>query len=133
MLGLFALYFLSMQITKDKTLAIFSFVSAVLLHPIAIYPWSNYVAFPFLAFGALFLFSYRHAVIMKFFAGFLFGLAILAREGLFPALIIFSLLYSICSFYMKDGALKIRLLNVFIYWVGFFCPPCNFLLLSSTF
>lgn len=120
--GLLGLYFLSLVITKDKALAIFSFISAVLLHPIAIYPWSNYIAFPFLVFGALFLFSGKGGVGVKFFTGFLFGLAVLAREGLFPALVIFFLIYSICNFLLQSDPLKVRAFKILMYWLGFSAP-----------
>ena len=50
-LGLVILYRLALDILKSELLATYVVVIAFLLHPLAIFPWSNYIAFPFLVYG----------------------------------------------------------------------------------
>jgi|GEM_PF-1926407 len=85
-LGLVGIYVLTLHFTRRRPVALYAFLTAVLVHPLAIYPWSNYVAFPFMTFGCLAVVKGREDVRAGFLGGVLFGLAVLAREGLFLAL-----------------------------------------------
>jgi hypothetical protein len=85
-LGLVGIYFLTLHFAKRRRVALYAFLTAFLIHPLAIYPWPNYVAFPFITFGCLGVVKGKNDWRIGFLGGVLFGLAVLAREGLFPAL-----------------------------------------------
>jgi len=86
--GLVGIYFLTMHLSSKRGVALFAFVSAFLIHPIAIYPWPNYIAFPFISFGCLAVLKGRRDWRIGFVGGILFGCAVLAREGYFIPLVI---------------------------------------------
>lgn len=86
-LGLVGIYFLTLHFSKRRQVALYSFLTAFLIHPLAIYPWSNYVAFPFITFGCLGVVKGKNDWRIGFLGGMFFGLAVLAREGLFLALV----------------------------------------------
>ena len=91
-IGLLVLYAIALKVLNSKKDALYVFILAVLFHPLSIYPWSNYIAFPFLMLGLYGLLCYRNAQSTKltycFLSGICLGLAILAREGLAPAIIL---------------------------------------------
>ena len=113
-LGLLGIYILSRQITSSRKIAFFSFLSCLLLHPLAIYPWSNYIAFPFLVFGVLTLIKNKHSWGTLIFSGALFGAAVLAREGLLVAIVIFLLISSVYLFLIN----KNKIITLYL-WTGF--------------
>lgn len=86
-IGLVMVYRLAVRITGSFRLAIYIYLTLFLFHPIAIYPWSNYLAFPFLVYSIFLLLDRSYSSIKFFLAGISLGLAILAREGLAPAVL----------------------------------------------
>jgi len=80
--GLAGLYFLAKGVLKSQSLAIYVFITLVLFHPLAIYPWANYIAFPFLVCGLYLLILRSHSRIALLLSGICFGIAVLSREGL---------------------------------------------------
>ncbi len=87
-IGLWVVSVLGRSITKDATLSLYAVLTLLLLHPITICPWSNYLAFPLLMLGlyGVTVASSRAAVL---FSGIAFGLAVLTREGLAPSVVLF--------------------------------------------
>lgn len=85
-IGLYFLYRLCQFTGMSDKAAIAVFVTYILFHPIAIYPWSNYLAFPFLMLGLRCTLNKKYETRLAVFAGICFGTAILAREGLAPAI-----------------------------------------------
>lgn len=81
-IGLIGLYFLSLQITKNYKISTYIVILSLLIHPTVIYPWSNYIAFPFLVFAFIFYLKSKKNILIYFLSGVFFGLSILAREGL---------------------------------------------------
>ena len=84
--GLLLLYAISLKVASNKGVSLAVLVIALLFHPVAIYPWANYMAFPFLMGAIYFLVNPTihlapargHALT----AGALLGLATLCRDGL---------------------------------------------------
>lgn len=124
--GLVGIYHLSLVITTDKRLAIFSFISACLLHSVAIYPWSNYIAFPFLVYGAWFLFSPETRRLNAFLSGLFFALAVLSREGLLPAVLIFVMITSIVNSVRVTGKRADARREIGFLWLGLALPLAVF-------
>jgi hypothetical protein len=104
-LGLVGLFFLAQILTKNTKLSIFVFVTAVLLHPLAIYPWANYIAFPFFIWFCVLIFDSKISATKTVVAGLLLGCSVLSRENLFAPAIGALLLISIDRFVFKDAAL----------------------------
>lgn len=86
-IGLFLLYWLAIRVTGSAVLALFVLVIAALMHPLTVYPWPNYIAFPFLMAGLLALVRVPLGERSALAAGVALGLAVLARENLLPAAI----------------------------------------------
>lgn len=124
--GLIGVYCIALQVTADKKLSLFSFVSACLLHPVAIYPWSNYIAFPFLVYGTWFLLVSRARCLSFFVAGILFALAVLSREGVFPAVMAFSLVASVVNLMVLRGQKQPWVLSLLLLWGGLLLPLALF-------
>ena len=98
-IGILLVYASALHILKSKTIALYVLITLVLFHPLAMYPWSNYIAFPFLMCGIYVLATqscqsqFKKITLLKLFlAGLAFGLAILAREGLALAVVLLILL-----------------------------------------
>lgn len=118
--GIAGTYFISREVSARRDLAIFTFITALLVHPLAIYPWPNYIAFPFLIFGTLLVLKAERAPWMGFLAGVLLGLAVLCRESLLPVAAIALLILPALEFWCSGDLRKttLRLLS----WVGFVLP-----------
>src|SRR6476660_1196478 len=84
--GLVGVYFLTFHLVKKRRVALYAFLTSFFLHPLAIFPWPNYVAFPFITFGCLCIVKGRGNWWIGLLGGALLGLAVLARENLFLAL-----------------------------------------------
>jgi hypothetical protein len=84
--GLVGVYFLTFHLVKKRRVALYAFLTSFFLHPLAIYPWPNYVAFPFITFGCLCIVKGRGNWWIGLLGGALLGLAVLARENLVVAL-----------------------------------------------
>lgn len=71
------------EISKNKKLSNQLLLACFLFHPLVVLPWSNYIAFPFLMLGLLFLIRQysRLGLYGYLLSGVFFGLAILSREG----------------------------------------------------
>lgn len=82
-IGLVGIYFLALQLSSKRKIALFTFITAFLIHPLAIYPWSNYVSFPFIVFGCWMIVRSGDDWFIGLCGGLLLGCAVLAREGLF--------------------------------------------------
>jgi hypothetical protein len=88
--GVLFTYLLTYEISKSIKLSFYVLTTVFLFHPIVIYPWSNYMAYPFILLGYLFYKSDSQKQISIFLSGIFFALAILSREGLFlPILCIY--------------------------------------------
>jgi hypothetical protein len=85
-IGIFILYKISTKILPDLDSSIKLTLIAFLFHPIVIYPWSNYIAFPFLL-GGVYLLIFSKSKLDLFISGVLLGLSALARENLIIAVI----------------------------------------------
>jgi hypothetical protein len=94
--GLIIVYRIGLHIFKNQALAIYTLTLIFLFHPLAIYPWSNYIAFPFLMLGIYFLIHSEESSGKKnnydlYLCGVSFSFAILSREGLLYPVVIFIL------------------------------------------
>ncbi len=103
-LGLIIVYRISLHIFKNQALAIYTLTLIFLFHPLAIYPWSNYIAFPFLMLGIYFLIDSEESSGKEnnydlYLCGVSFGFAILSREGLLYAVMIFILCAFVIDYY----------------------------------
>lgn len=84
--GLLLLYAIALKVTGNKNLSLAVLVIAFLFHPVAIYPWANYMAFSFLMGAIYFLINPTDKLAPPrghtLLAGIFFSLAILCRDGL---------------------------------------------------
>ncbi len=88
--GLWILFRLAVCLTNDSRLSFYILCGCVLIHPVVIYPWPNYIAFPFLMGGVFYVVKDNPTRIESFISGLLFSLATLARaEYLIVAMFIF--------------------------------------------
>lgn len=127
-IGLLGIYCLTLELTKSRKLALYSFLTCALLHEIVIYPWSNYVAYPFLVFGLLFLIKSETYKWNSFISGFLLSLAILCREGLFMPVIALALVVSVLGLH-RLGINKFLRINYVKFWLGLTAPIVVFFLI----
>ncbi len=128
-LGLIGVFFVGLEISASKRLALYAYLSCVLIHELVIYPWSNYVAFPFIAFGALFVLRSSKGRFNSALAGFLFGLAILCRENLLIPIFLAGFVISIIKIWKGEAAFKG--LNIKTFWISLLFPLIIFLLTIS--
>ena len=70
------------RLAGDARTGVFVLLTCYAFHPVAIYPWSNYIAFPFLCYGVVRLADPRAGDAQQLACGLSLGLAVLAREGL---------------------------------------------------
>ena len=120
--GLLLLYFLSLKLSGNRRLAIYAFISATLLHPLAIYPWSNYIAFPFLIGGTLTALSMEDNRAKALAAGLLLGLSILCREGLFPAVLLFACAFTLIRLTKSNRFSETAFGSTLVFWIGLALP-----------
>ena len=118
-IGLLGIYCLSYELTSSRKLALYALISCALLHPIVIYPWSNYIAFPFLVFGLLFYIKGRTKSWNYFLSGTLLSLAVLCREGLFIPVIAFAVSGILLSLVYRQRFIQGRELVYFLVGVCF--------------
>jgi hypothetical protein len=119
--GLSFIYVLCLQITKDKRLALYAIFTCFLFHPIAIYPWSNYIAFPLLLLGLILQFR-ANTSMSRIFSGIFFGLAVLAREGLAPAAGLYLILCGVVDYFANKDSLRQSLLQTSLSLLGLIIP-----------
>jgi hypothetical protein len=120
--GLLGMYFLSYSLTKSKRIALLTFVSCVIFHPLTIYPWSNYISFPFLVFGLMLLVRGGGRWYFFWLSGSVFSCAILARENLSVAILVFSFIVSTIVIADKSIARRNKVQLLGGYWVGLLAP-----------
>lgn len=109
--GLIIFYWIGLLIFKNQALAIYALTLVFLFHPLAIYPWSNYIAFPFLMLGIYFLIhseesSNKRTNYDLYLCGISFSFAILSREGLLYAVVIFILSAFVIDCYLLKEVKK---------------------------
>ena len=125
--GMLLIYPLTNKLVIDRRLATYALVTCFLFHPIAIYPWSNYVAFPFLVLALIFNIrtnSWRNC----FISGLLFGSAVLAREGLAPAVIAYVFASAVVDWLTAAVSRRKVLSDLMVTLLGVGVPICTFLL-----
>jgi hypothetical protein len=132
-IGVWLIYLVSLAVSKSLKIALFSAFICFLVHPIAIYPWSNYISFPFFMAGIFFISNEEINSKKYFLSGLFFGLAILSRETIAPA-IIFSLILSslLDCFDEKKRLLNFLKLKIFLV-IGLILPITIFLIYLQTY
>ena len=120
--GLWILYILAAYVSKSYLLAFYILMTAVLIHPVVIYPWSNYMAFPFLMMGVFWAIKYPIKNHYRFLSGLILGCAVLAREGLAPAVFIFLCVSIAVDCYINKLNNTNTLKIVFYSLIGFLFP-----------
>ena len=100
-MGVWIVYAIASKVLSYKRTSLYVITGLFLFHPLAIYPWANYIAFPFLMYGLYTLIIHDSIPIKFFFGGLSFGLAILSREGLAPAIALLISLSCIYDFFNK--------------------------------
>ena len=127
-IGVWLIYLVSLAVSKSLKIALFSAFICFLVHPIAIYPWSNYISFPFFMAGIFFISNEKINSKNYFLSGLFFGIAILSREAIAPP-IIFSLILSSLFDYFdeKKGLLNFLKLKSYLV-IGLVLPIIIFLI-----
>lgn len=119
-LGIAGTYFISLQISPDRRLALYTFFTVLLVHPLAIYPWPNYLAYPFIVFGCLCIMRAERSAWAALLGGTLLGLSVLCRENLIVpisiGLLILPVLEMWCSGDKRRAGFRL------ISWLGFALP-----------
>lgn len=106
-LSLLLIFLITHKISKSYRIASYTIFIAFLMHPIVNYPWSNYFSFTFILLAVYFYsLGGKYSLVLT---GISSGLAILAREGVAPALIL-SFFISFIIQYSNHKALAIN------YW-----------------
>lgn len=107
--GILIVYTVALNILRNGRIAFYVLILTFLFHPLSIYPWSNYIAFPFLMYGIFVLTQDNSKQFQYVLAGISLGLSILAREGLAPAVLLFTLLsFAYECFHNKSIVTSIR-------------------------
>lgn len=116
-IGLYGLYKLSLLITNDKVISFLVLIVSFLFHPFAVYPWSNYIAFPFIIFGIYYLLKSKNMLNASylFYSGVLLSLATLSRESIFPAILSIFLFFFAVDFHSKKSTPRYFL----VFFAGF--------------
>lgn len=124
-IGILIVFAIALNVLKNKTTALYVLIILVLFHPLAMYPWSNYIAFPFFMYGVYVLSSQDETKNLKkisvFLAGLSLGLSALAREGLAPAAVLFIALSFVFDF-LKSQEKKKTFIQFVVCMAGFALP-----------
>lgn len=127
-IGVWLIYLVALAVSKSFKIALFSALTCFLVHPIAIYPWSNYISFPFFMAGIFFISNEKINLKKYFFSGIFFGLAILSRETMAPAIILSLILSSLLDFFDEKKE-PLNFLKQKIYLIlGLILPIAIFLI-----
>lgn len=124
--GLVLIYHLSLTLKLTKHEALLLLLLYIFFHPILIYPWSNYLAFPFLLLGLKYNIDPKGGLLAKFYSGLFLSLAVLTREGLAPAVILFMIGTCFFQYLSSREALK-NIKEILISFVGLLVPIAIFL------
>ena len=125
-IGIFILFKISIKILPDFDNSIKLILIIFLFHPIVIYPWSNYIAFPFLL-GGLYLLIFSKAKLDLLSSGILFGLSALARENLFITIIPGIISIQLMSWYCGQEKIFSTLEKTLIIICGALIPVSIFI------
>lgn len=132
-IGVWLIYLVSLAVSKSLKIALFSAFICFLVHPIAIYPWSNYISFPFFMAGIFFISNEKITPKNYFLSGFFFGIAILSRETIAPPIILSLILSSLFDYFdEKKGLLNFLKLKIYLV-IGLILPITIFLVYLSTY
>jgi len=128
-IGIMLVYAIALNVLQNKTTALYVFILLVLFHPLAMYPWSNYIAFPFFMYGVYVLtnphIAQNKQTIQLLLAGISLGLSVLAREGIAPAAILFIVLSFVFDL-LKNTHKKKILRQLALCVIGFAIPLVMF-------
>lgn len=125
--GLMLVYIIAEQVESNKKIAFAVVLTYFLVHPFAIYPWSNYLAFPLLMFGLLNSLNKQQKAIRYFFSGFAFSLAVLTREGLLPPVLLYLMAVIIIDVLNDSESKNKKIKKGLISVVGFVLPIAIFI------
>ncbi|QDD01782.1 glycosyltransferase family 39 protein [Candidatus Methylopumilus planktonicus] len=132
-IGVWLIYLVSLAVSKSLRIALFSAFICFLVHPIAIYPWSNYISFPFFMAGIFFISNKKTNPKHYFLSGLFFGLAILSRETIAPAIILSLILSSLLDYFdEKKGLLNFLKPKIYLV-IGLILPIIIFLIYLQTY
>jgi hypothetical protein len=120
--GLWILFRLALTITKDAKLSFYILCSCVLIHPIVIYPWPNYIAFPFLMGGIFYILKDKPSNKQSFVGGLLFGFAPLARSEYLLLAIVTFFVISIIDIRARSASLREILTQLLLSLAGLITP-----------
>lgn len=129
--GLLLIYRITLALTGNIKIALYALITCYLIHPIAIYPWSNYVAFPFFVYGMLMLIKKPRSNSALFLSGLSFGLAILSREGLAPAIILILVFSTLLDIFQPDRNKKNYITSILSLLAGLLLPLTIFFIYLS--
>ena len=121
-IGLLLIYRITVALTGNIKIALYTLITCFLINPIAIYPWSNYIAFPFFVFGMLMLIKKPRSNSVLFLSGLSFGLAILSREGLAPAIILILVFSTLLEIFKSNRNIKNHVSTIFSLASGLLLP-----------
>ena len=132
-IGVWLIYLISLAVSKSLKIALFSAFICFLVHPIAIYPWSNYISFPFFMAGIFFISNEKTNLKNYFLSGLFFGLAILSRETIAPAIVLSLFLSSLLDYFdEKKGLLNFLKPKIYLV-IGLILPIITFLIYLQTY
>ncbi len=123
-IGLLLVYLIALHVSGNQTIALYIYICLALFHPLAIYPWANYIAFPFLMAGIYFSIRVTNTQAnfsKNVLAGIFFGLTILSREGLALAVVLYIAISYGLDFYLHRN-IKITSINYALLLLGLFLP-----------
>jgi hypothetical protein len=109
-LGLLIVFLISNNIIRNNFISLLVCLTLFFFHPYIIFPWSNYIAFPFLMSGILFLIKNSKNFLNYFFSGIFFSLTILIREAFVIPILMIVIVYLFLHFFF----LKIKSNNLLI-------------------
>ena len=120
-LGVVVLYFLSKKALSSNNLALKVVIVAILFHPIAIYPWPNYIAFPFLMSGIYLIVFYKNNNSF-FWGGILLSLSALSRENLIFAVCPIIIIFFIFDYLSNKNNIALILNKLILVGLGLITP-----------
>lgn len=123
-IGLIGVYYIGLAVFERRSLAFYSYMCCAVAHGICIYPWSNYIAFPFLSFGIAAVLWRERSGGLSLVGGVLLGLAILAREGLLAPVLGFAIFVTALEI-LEKRSLE-RAVRLAIFWIGLSIPVVLF-------
>lgn len=112
------------RLSKNIYYSIASMIICTILHPLAIYPWSNYIAFPFIIlglYGLIFDLQKKYIIALS---GIALGMSVLARENLFLPLLLMILIATLIDLLSYKKISR----NLVLYIISFVSPIAIFLI-----